>query len=270
MAGHFVGETQDMQIMHNGILIKRGSYHGEWMSEIIQKLRGHHEPQEEKVFAEILTHIDDGAVMVELGSFWAYYSMWFQQQIPDAKSIMIEPNSSKLEVGKDHFRINNFQGKFLQGFVGGEPKLVSTFIDWDGQESQIEQITIDSLMQKQGLDSIDILHADVQGAEYDMLKGSVNALMNNKIKYFFISTHGHQHRRCLRYLKKFGYQIVAQHTVLGSYSGDGLIVARSGSTTGPDNVPISKRRINFLQYLRYELAGLKYHLLQFFKYKKNQ
>jgi len=45
MAGHFVGETQDMQIMHNGILIKRGSYHGEWMSEIIQKLRGHHEPQ---------------------------------------------------------------------------------------------------------------------------------------------------------------------------------------------------------------------------------
>lgn len=267
MAGQYVGDEHEMQVMHNGIRIKRGSYHGEWMSEIIQKLHGHHEPQEEKVFAEVLKHIDSGneAVMVELGSFWAYYSMWFQQQIPGAKSFMVEPNSSKLDIGKAHFKLNNFEGVFLRGFVGSEPKLTSTFIDWDGKESQIEEITIDSLMQKQSIDSIDILHADVQGAEYDMLKGSINALSNNNIKYLFISTHGHQHRRCLRYLKKFGYRIIAQHSVLESYSGDGLIVARSGQTTGPDQVPISKRRVDFLEYLRYELAGLKNRLFWFGK-----
>ena len=36
-----------VQVMHNGVLVEQGGYHGAWMSEIIRALRGHHEPQEE-------------------------------------------------------------------------------------------------------------------------------------------------------------------------------------------------------------------------------
>ena len=89
-AGNFFGEENEYQMMHNGVLIKRGSYHGEWMSEIISKLEGHHEPQEEKVFSEVLKTLCAGAVMIELGSFWAYYSLWFQRSVSNAKSILIE------------------------------------------------------------------------------------------------------------------------------------------------------------------------------------
>jgi hypothetical protein len=50
-AGQFVGENNSLQVMHNGVLVGRDCYDGAWMTEIIQQLHGHHEPQEEVVFS---------------------------------------------------------------------------------------------------------------------------------------------------------------------------------------------------------------------------
>ena len=43
-----------VQVMHNGVRVKAGGYHGDWMAQIIRALQGHHEPQEELVFHHIL------------------------------------------------------------------------------------------------------------------------------------------------------------------------------------------------------------------------
>lgn len=263
-AGQYFGQDLQFQRMHNGVQIKRGSYHGAWMSEVIKNLRGHHEPQEEKVFAEVLSQLKPDAVMLELGSFWAYYSLWFQREIPNGISIMLEPNAEKIEVGKEHFQINNYEGTFIRGFVGDKSIPDAEFVDWDGTKSVIPQVSIDGLMQEFGLEKVDILHADVQGAEFDMLKGAENTLAHNKVNYLFISTHGHQHRRCKRYLDKFGYKVIAEHSVLESYSGDGLIVARSSLINFPKNVHISKREVGIFKLVRYELAGLKQMLSSIF------
>jgi len=45
------------QVMHNGVLVVEGCYYGDWMTEIIRTLRGHHEPQEERVFHEIVERV---------------------------------------------------------------------------------------------------------------------------------------------------------------------------------------------------------------------
>lgn len=256
-AGQYFGQDLQFQRMHNGVQIRRGSYHGVWMSEVIKSLRGHHEPQEEKVFAEVLAQLEPGSVMLELGSFWAYYSLWFQSEIQNGISIMLEPNADKIEVGKEHFDINNYEGRFIRGFVGEKSRTNAEFIDWDGSKSVIAQVSIDGLVQELKLKKIDILHADVQGAEFDMLKGATDALKHNRVSYFFISTHGHQHRRCKRFLNKYGYKIIAEHSVLESYSGDGLIVARSSLVKSPQNVIISKRKVSIFKLIRYELAGWK-------------
>jgi len=34
-----------VQIMHNGVRVVDGGYYGEWMATLIERLRGHHEPQ---------------------------------------------------------------------------------------------------------------------------------------------------------------------------------------------------------------------------------
>mgnify|MGYP001585665415 FL=1 len=57
-AGKFKRSSNtDVQIMHNGLMVKRGGYYGSWMERIIEELKGHHEQQEEKVFFEILKRL---------------------------------------------------------------------------------------------------------------------------------------------------------------------------------------------------------------------
>ena len=57
------------QVTNNGSLIHEGCYHQKWVTDIIKELKGHHEPQEEKLFHEALTYVPDGGTMLECGSF---------------------------------------------------------------------------------------------------------------------------------------------------------------------------------------------------------
>ena len=77
-AGEVIIENgQRVQIMHNGLRVIAGAYYGDWMLEIIQRLGGHHEPQEEAAFHAVMQQMGPQATMLELGGFWAYYSLWF-------------------------------------------------------------------------------------------------------------------------------------------------------------------------------------------------
>lgn len=84
----------DYQLMHNGLRVIAGGYHGDWMSEIIARLQGHHEPQEEVIFHEILRHVGPSATMLELGGFWSYYSLWFLKGFEARRAIVLEPDPS--------------------------------------------------------------------------------------------------------------------------------------------------------------------------------
>jgi FkbM family methyltransferase len=65
-----------------------------------------------------------------------------------------------------------------------------------------------------------------------MLDGMTRLLDEGRLRVLFLSTHGHAisgdhqtHEKCLAWLKAKGAHIIAEHSVAGSYSGDGLIVA---------------------------------------------
>jgi hypothetical protein len=134
------------QLMHNGIKVHLNSYYDEdWITDVIYALRGHHEPQEEKCFYEVLKYIPENATMIELGSYWAYYSLWFASEIEGARNYMIEPDPQRLEIGRKNFELNNKTGTFQRGFVGrmkdAEPDIagaewiaVDDFIDREGIE----------------------------------------------------------------------------------------------------------------------------------------
>ncbi len=226
------------QLMHNGVKIVLNSYYDvQWATDVIYGLKGHHEPQEEKCFYEVLKYIPENATMLELGSFWAYYSLWFAFSIKGAKNYLIEPDPKRLEVGKKNFALNNKVGIFKQGCVG-------KIIDEDLVHlKDVEQVILEDFIEKEKIEHIHILHADIQGSEYDMLK----TLKRNiyKIDYFFISTHGYEginstHLDCISYLKNHNFIILAEHTHKESCSGDGLIVAKRNGVKGPDYISIQK------------------------------
>ena len=206
-----------IQLMHNGVKVIADGYYGHFNSEIVEKLRGHHEPQQERVFYEVLKLVTC-LVMIELGAYWSYYSLWFHQSIPNAINYVVEPIAENLELGKRNFALNDFQAHFVRALVG----------DTQSRESEPPTITVDEFVRKEGLTKVEILHADIQGHEYAMLLGTKALLQSKLVRFLFLSTHGFKiHAKCLGFLRKHRYKIIAEHTPGESYSVDGLIVACS-------------------------------------------
>jgi len=205
-----------VQIMHNGVRVLADRYYASGISDIIAAMRGHHEPQEEKVFHELLKRAAPGSTMIELGAYWSYYSLWFRQAVPNAVNYMVEPEAENLEVGRQNFALNGAEGVFIQARVGA----------CDCADTDPPTVSVDGLMARYGLARVEFLHADIQKHEYAMLQGACRAFAERRVRFAFVSTHGGLiHSRCLGFLRRRGYRIVAEHTRYESFSADGLIVA---------------------------------------------
>jgi hypothetical protein len=198
----------DNVIMHNGILIKKNSYYGDF-SKILILNKGCHEPGEERMFQLILKKNSKNGTMIELGSYWAFYSIWFNKHIENAKNYCIEPDINNLEIGRENAKINNVNIDFTNAFIGHNHLNVHNFV-----------------LQK-NIDYIDILHSDIQGYELEMLEGISNLLLNNKIGYLFISTHSNKlHYDCINFLENHKYKIIASADFDDeTFCFDGIIVA---------------------------------------------
>ena len=235
-AGQFVGENNSLQVMHNGVLVGRDCYDGAWMTEIIQQLYGHHEPQEEVVFSVILDRLKTSnttPTMLELGSYWCYYSLWFLNEFPNGLAHCVEPDINNLEIGRKNFSLNNRTGIFHNALIDEAPGGPTSFFCYSDSTTRAVPIeSLDSLITKFGLSHIDILHSDIQGFELPLLRGAFETLKSRSVRFVVLSTHHSSiseddftHERCLLLLKEAGAHIIAEHNVFESFSGDGLIVA---------------------------------------------
>ena len=217
-------------VMHNGLRIYLGSYYGPEISQMLVDNKGVHEPQEERVFQEVLPTIPEGGVMIEMGAFWAFYSMWFQKSVTRATNYLIEPDSFNLGCGKRNFSLNGFNGHFTQAFIGKEPGKV------DGNRV----VSVDEIVAENNIEFVHMLHSDIQGFEYDMLQGASLTFEENKVGYVFISTHSPEvHQQCKDYLLERDFIILSDAGIEDSYSEDGLIAARAPHFPGIDPIDIA-------------------------------
>lgn len=197
--------------LHTGVVVPnsgRGSYYGRF-SEILIFNRGVHEPLEEFAFQEVVKVIGSAPVMLELGAYWGHYSMWLKKSRPNSDVYLVEPDPANLEAGIANFSRNGLKGTFINATVG---------------EDHFE---VDQFIKEKGLDKLDILHADIQGAEVSMLKGCERTLGEGKITYCFISTHSQElHSQVLNKLRPAGFRIEASADFdKETTSCDGLVFA---------------------------------------------
>ena len=221
--------TGNYQLMHNGIKVYLGSYYGFGYTRLLEKNFGIHEPQEEYVFQEVLKHIPSNSTMIELGSFWSFYSMWFQKQILNAENYLIEPEYINMLKGKSNFELNNLKGKFFNAYVGKESI----------SNSSVPTFSIDDFVSKNGISHVAILHSDIQGWEYDMLLGAGKTFAQQLIDYVFISTHSNDlHEKCRAFLINQGFDIIASADLDETFSVDGVLVGKHQSVKGPAAIQI--------------------------------
>lgn len=230
-AGRVVNDEDGVPhvVMHNGVVVSKEGYYGlgqriNWVngSDLMITNLGVHEPGEERLFGEVLQHMTRGAVMLELGAYWAYYSCWFGRAVPDARLLAVEGEPANMAVGKHNMQANNVSAEWWRAFVscGWSPGNY-------GAGNCKTEVLVSNLTAQLGLDHVDLLLADIQGSEYKMLKDIAPLLRARRVSYLFISTHaGWLGDSCKRLLETVGYRIIA-FTDIGesSWAGDGVIVA---------------------------------------------
>lgn len=175
--------------LHNGIKL-HADYYGDFI-KILQYNLGVHEPSEERAFDKVLSKLSTGSVMVEFGSYWAMYSIWFSKKIKDSSVFCVEPDENNINTGIKNFELNGLIPNFTKGKISKDNLNPLSFFN------------------DKNINEIDILHSDIQGHELEMLEIIQPYLNENKIKYLFISTHSNKlHYDCISFLKKNNYKIL--------------------------------------------------------------
>lgn len=209
-AGHL---EKQLVYLHNGLQVPVSgprAYYGSF-SLILVMNRGVHEPLEEFVFQELLATLPEAPAMLELGAYWGHYSMWLKSARPGGSVHLVEADPNGLEVGKSNFSLNGLQGEFTCAFVGKEG------------------FQVDGYMREKNLQGLDILHADIQGHELEMLAGCQETLSAHRADYLFVSTHSQTiHLSVHKELQDLGYRVeVSSDLENDTTSYDGFLFASS-------------------------------------------
>jgi len=222
---------RDAQIMHNGVRVLQGGYYGDWMTEIIRRLDGHHEPQEERVFHEVVGRVLESDVdapsIVELGAFWSYYSLWFLRSCERGRAVLVEPDPRHLEVTRTNLSLNGADALVLKAAIGESPS--GHFVCESGETVDVEYLTLAKVLDRADLARADIVVSDIQGFEVALLE-EAQVYLAERVRFLVLSTHDvsisgrpDTHERCLELLRQCGAHIIAEHHIIESFSGDGLI-----------------------------------------------
>lgn len=175
--------------------------------------------------------------MMELGSNYSYYSMLFKKILEPSETfnLLLEPYPQHMEMGKEHFHVNNLRGVFLNEVI------YNPNYKWNNLEFGCPSTTIDDLMIRYKIDELDVLHCDIDGTEIHALEGSRQSLQNKKIDLLFIMTHTlphimdeeynnslkgiptYLHSKCKELLLNYGYNLLYDHPQC-SLGSDGMLI----------------------------------------------
>jgi Methyltransferase FkbM domain len=199
--------------LHNGNIVPldgAGAYYGQF-SQLLVLNRGVHEPLKEYVFQELLKNLPKTPLMIELGAYWGHYSMWIKKSRPKSTTILVEPDPANFLSGVRNFDRNGYEGEFIESFVGHG------------------QLEIDEFLRSRSMDHLDILHADIQGYEVQMLEGCQKSLKECLIDHLFISTHSQElHMKTVSEIERVGYVLeVSSDFDNDTTSYDGFVFASS-------------------------------------------
>lgn len=206
-----------------------------------------HEPigshdYEYDMFMSILEHIDrSNPTMIELGSYWAFWSLCFRKKFPEGKNILVELGKRQLSIGRKNFELNGFNethywgGLHIDNSNVYEPSVRESNYNyanhggyWDTSlvgKMTGPEIAFEDIYSIEGLDVIDLLHVDIQGSEYPLIVNlhAHHPEILNKIQNIIIATHSPSiQRNLLQILVESGMKIL-KNEPFGTIGGDGMI-----------------------------------------------
>lgn len=184
---------------------------------------------EQQFFLNIIQSLEGRVDMMELGAGrgdWCLATAGVidfklvDTQATSYRCLAVEAEPIHYEWTKIHFEEQGLNATAVHGAVWSENGECSFYAKEDPASHYGQSIrpdgnltvpcyTVDTLMEKHGFDKVDFMHVDIQGAEYEMLKGMKKALENGSIKYMMIGTHRPEmNDRLMGALELYGYEII--------------------------------------------------------------
>ena len=133
--------------------------------------------------------------------------------------------------GEANYNYNNFfesAGSSISNIVRNDPswnfsrKLIFKFLFIKAKgftKYRIFTTTLDSFIKKNKIKSIDILKIDIEGSEYELLKGAKDALKKNKIKLILVeiidkkNNHTKKEKKILNLLEKRNFILIKKANI---------------------------------------------------------
>lgn len=199
---------------------------------------------ESDMFDEILEKIHNkkNPVMIEVGSWWAFWSLSFRKKYPDGKNILVELGKRHISIGINNFKLNNFsETHYWGGFFLGDSntysnlesnyyfeKLPNEYFDENLIGKMVgPELNFVDIYSIEKLDKIDLLHMDIQGSEMNLINDlflNYNFLLRDKIDNMVIATHSDKiHNDLKSILSESGFNFIKDMN-FGSVGGDGMLI----------------------------------------------
>lgn len=187
----------------------------------------HQHWEEHNLFNKVLGRVTSPVPkMIEVGCFWALWSLLFRQRFPQGESVLVELGRRHLDVGEENFRLNGWDFKSYHGgfFLGesGTFKNRAADLEYDKVSDEIitgPELDFDLIVKDCGRE-FDVLHLDIQGSELKFLSMVLNKARFNNIVVATHSTFLHSSTKSL--LTEHSYEI-REECRYGTVGGDGYL-----------------------------------------------
>lgn len=168
-----------------------------------------------------------GDIVVDVGAHIGFYTLKAAKEVGcEGRVIAIEPEDKNYELLVKNIRINKYKNVTpvklaLSDFDGNAPLFLKarscshsligkTWITPIVGTTEVTVTTLDKLLQKLGIERIDLLKINVEGAELSVLKGCKKFLYMRKISKIVVTPHPpfkRESRRIKKYLERFDYRV---------------------------------------------------------------
>ena len=166
-------------------------------------------------------------VILDLGSNIGFHTIMLAKNNKNSKIISVEASPSIFKTLKENCQANKFSNiVFYNKAITEQDDLEIIFYnrdsmsttdkitlqDWDVPEGEItkektETITIDTLLEREKIDSVLLLKMDIEGGEVLALNGAKSTLNQKKISNMMIEYHSNSNRNYIeKLLKNLGYK----------------------------------------------------------------
>jgi FkbM family methyltransferase len=149
----------------------------------------------------------EGDVVVDIGAYMGRYTIISSKCVgPNGKVVCLEADPSNFEMLNHSIKLNNLTNVISFNCITYSKEMdivdVNTY-------NRMHVNTLDYLLHQNGIDAVNWMKIDVEGAEFEVLKGAHNILSNSKDISILIEIHGisRQYKPIMELLDSYNFKM---------------------------------------------------------------